>query len=95
MMKIYVYAGVKLYDCVCVHWCACTILWAGRDGGGADIGLRHLNPGVGALGDVVVTPAKQRELSRNIIMSHAVGVGPPLPVPVGSPPWRTKPGITR
>lgn len=37
-----------------------------------------VNTGVGALCDVVVTPAKQRELSRNIIMSHAVGVGPAL-----------------
>jgi histidine ammonia-lyase len=37
-----------------------------------------VNTGVGALCDVVVTPAKQRELSRNIVMSHAVGVGPPL-----------------
>lgn len=37
-----------------------------------------VNTGVGALCDVVVSPAKQRELSRNIIMSHAVGVGPAL-----------------
>ena len=33
-MKMYVYAGVKLYDCVCVLWRARTILWAGSDGGG-------------------------------------------------------------
>jgi histidine ammonia-lyase len=37
-----------------------------------------VNTGVGALCDVIVTPAKQQELSRNIIMSHAVGVGPAL-----------------
>lgn len=37
-----------------------------------------VNTGVGALCDVVITPAKQRELSRNIVMSHAVGVGPAL-----------------
>lgn len=37
-----------------------------------------VNTGVGALCDVIVTPAKQRELSRNIVMSHAVGVGPAL-----------------
>jgi histidine ammonia-lyase len=37
-----------------------------------------VNTGVGALCDVVVTPAQQRELSRNIVMSHAVGVGAPL-----------------
>jgi histidine ammonia-lyase len=43
-------------------------------------GLRAygVNTGVGALCDVVVTPAKQEQLSRNIVMSHAVGVGPPL-----------------
>ena len=40
-----------------------------------------INTGVGALCDVVVPPAKQRELSRNIVMSHAVGVGPALPAP--------------
>ncbi|HEY3596195.1 MAG TPA: histidine ammonia-lyase [Paraburkholderia sp.] len=37
-----------------------------------------LNTGVGALCDVVVSPAEQRALSRNILMSHAVGVGVPL-----------------
>jgi histidine ammonia-lyase len=39
-----------------------------------------VNTGVGALCDVVVSPSQQRELSRNIVMSHAVGVGPALPV---------------
>jgi histidine ammonia-lyase len=34
--------------------------------------------GVGALCDVVVSESKQAELSRNIVMSHAVGVGPKL-----------------
>jgi histidine ammonia-lyase len=37
-----------------------------------------VNTGVGALCDVIVAPAKQRELSRNIVMSHCAGVGPPL-----------------
>jgi histidine ammonia-lyase len=37
-----------------------------------------VNTGVGALCDVVVTPAKQEQLSRNIVMSHAVGLGPLL-----------------
>jgi histidine ammonia-lyase len=37
-----------------------------------------VNTGVGALCDEVVTEAKQAELSRNIVMSHAVGVGPAL-----------------
>lgn len=34
--------------------------------------------GVGALCNVVVDVAQQRRLSRNIVMSHAVGVGSPL-----------------
>lgn len=44
-------------------------------------GLRAygVNTGVGALCDTIVPPARQRELSRNIVLSHAVGVGPPLP----------------
>ncbi|TDY22385.1 histidine ammonia-lyase [Paraburkholderia sp. BL6665CI2N2] len=37
-----------------------------------------VNTGVGALCDVVVSPGEQRTLSRNILMSHAVGVGAPL-----------------
>src|ERR1700683_4304276 len=37
-----------------------------------------VNTGVGALCDVVVDEPKQRQLSRNIVMSHSVGVGPPL-----------------
>lgn len=46
-------------------------------------GLRAygVNTGVGALCDVIVTPSKQAELSRNIVMSHAAGVGPPLEAP--------------
>ncbi|WP_345814730.1 histidine ammonia-lyase [Paraburkholderia sp. PREW-6R] len=39
-----------------------------------------VNTGVGALCDVIVSPAEQRTLSRNILMSHAVGVGAPLDV---------------
>ena len=37
-----------------------------------------VNTGVGALCDVVVEPSQLRQLSRNIVMSHAVGVGAPL-----------------
>src|ERR1700734_1467296 len=37
-----------------------------------------VNTGVGALCDVVVTESKQAQLSRNIVMSHAVGLGPAL-----------------
>src|SRR5277367_6469542 len=43
-------------------------------------GLRAygVNAGVGALCDTVVSESKQAELSRNIVMSHAVGLGPEL-----------------
>ncbi len=37
-----------------------------------------INTGVGALCDVIVEPSQLRHLSRNIVMSHAVGVGPAL-----------------
>jgi histidine ammonia-lyase len=37
-----------------------------------------INTGVGALCDVVVASSELRHLSRNIVMSHAVGVGPPF-----------------
>jgi histidine ammonia-lyase len=37
-----------------------------------------VNTGVGALCDIVVNESKQAQLSRNIVMSHAVGVGPAL-----------------
>jgi histidine ammonia-lyase len=37
-----------------------------------------VNTGVGALCDVIVSPSEQHTLSRNILMSHAVGVGMPL-----------------
>jgi len=37
-----------------------------------------INTGVGALCDVIVDSSQLRHLSRNIIMSHAVGVGPML-----------------
>src|SRR5258708_11875697 len=40
-----------------------------------------VNTGVGALCDVVVDESKQAQLSRNIVMSHAVGLGPPLEAP--------------
>lgn len=39
-----------------------------------------VNTGVGALSDTIVAPAQQSALSRNILMSHAVGVGRPLGV---------------
>src|SRR6202035_4548805 len=38
-----------------------------------------LTTGVGALKNVRIPPADTRQLQRNLMMSHAVGVGPPLP----------------
>lgn len=38
-----------------------------------------INTGVGALSDTVVPRALQARLSRNLVMSHAAGVGDPLP----------------
>lgn len=46
-----------------------------------DIRAYGVNTGVGALCDVIVTPSRQRQLSRNIVMSTAVGVGPALEAP--------------
>jgi histidine ammonia-lyase len=51
----------------------------------AVIVARHLrvygvNTGVGALSEVLVDESRQSALSRNIVMSHACGVGDPLPV---------------
>jgi len=37
-----------------------------------------LTTGVGALKNVRIPPADSRQLQRNLLMSHAVGVGPPL-----------------
>ena len=37
-----------------------------------------VNTGVGALCDVIVAPPEQSQLSRNLLMSHAVGVGETL-----------------
>ncbi len=46
-----------------------------------DVRAYGVNTGVGALSDVIVTASKQRRLSHNIVMSTAVGVGPPLEGP--------------
>ncbi len=40
-----------------------------------------VNTGVGALSDVLVDRSQQRQLSRNIVMSHAIGVGSLLGAP--------------
>src|SRR5271168_4243220 len=39
-----------------------------------------VNTGVGALCNVIVSPEQQSALSRNLLMSHACGVGEPLGV---------------
>src|SRR5947209_15129611 len=41
-----------------------------------------VNTGVGLLADVRVSPAELEHLQRNVIRSHAVGVGPLLAAPV-------------
>ncbi|MDO9416675.1 aromatic amino acid ammonia-lyase [Pararhizobium sp.] len=40
-----------------------------------------INTGVGALCDVIIDSENQQALSRNIVMSHACGVGEPLGIP--------------
>jgi histidine ammonia-lyase len=40
-----------------------------------------INTGVGKLSDVRIAPEQLRELQVNLLRSHAVGVGEPLPVP--------------
>src|SRR5450631_2723504 len=40
-----------------------------------------VNTGVGALCEVVIPESKLEQLSRNIVMSHAVEIGPPLEAP--------------
>jgi len=46
-----------------------------------DIRAYGVNTGVGALSDVIVSREHLSTLSRRILMSHAVGIGPPLDVP--------------
>ena len=41
-----------------------------------------ITTGFGAFKDRLIPPEQTRELQRNIIMSHAVGVGEPFPTPV-------------
>jgi histidine ammonia-lyase len=45
---------------------------------GEDRVVYGLTTGVGALKNVRIPPADARQLQRNLLMSHAVGVGPPL-----------------
>jgi histidine ammonia-lyase len=39
-----------------------------------------VNTGVGLLADTLVTPQQQSQMSQNVIMTHAVGIGQPFPV---------------
>src|SRR5690242_14109901 len=41
-----------------------------------------INPGFGKLASVRIDAADLEKLQRNIVLSHAAGVGPPMPVPV-------------
>jgi histidine ammonia-lyase len=52
-----------------------------RIAGGGDAAPRvyGVNTGFGALAEVAIGPAQIRELQRNLVRSHAAGVGEPLP----------------
>src|SRR6476661_4340510 len=52
------------------------------DGGDAAPAVYGVNTGFGFLADVRISAEAIRDLQRNLIRSHAAGVGPPLPVPV-------------
>ena len=41
-----------------------------------------ITTGVGKLKDVVIPPTERAALQRNLVLSHAAGVGTPLPLPV-------------
>jgi histidine ammonia-lyase len=51
-------------------------------GGDAAPAVYGVNTGFGFLADVRISAAEIRDLQRNLIRSHAAGVGAPLPVPV-------------
>jgi histidine ammonia-lyase len=51
-------------------------------GGDAAPAVYGVNTGFGFLADVRISAEQIRELQRNLIRSHAAGVGAPLPVPV-------------
>src|SRR3954469_16334116 len=52
------------------------------DGGDAAPAVYGVNTGFGFLADVRISADEVRNLQRNLIRSHAAGVGAPLPVPV-------------
>src|SRR5262249_4025013 len=47
-------------------------------GGTAAPAVYGVNPGFGALAEVRISPGQIAELQRNLVRSHAAGVGPPL-----------------
>jgi histidine ammonia-lyase len=53
-----------------------------QDGGDAAPAVYGVNTGFGFLADVRISAAEVRELQRNLIRSHAAGVGAPLSEPV-------------
>ncbi|WP_203330657.1 histidine ammonia-lyase [Rhodovastum atsumiense] len=48
----------------------------------ADAPVYGVNTGFGRLASVRIAPGELAALQRNIVLSHAAGVGPPLPAPV-------------
>src|SRR5215475_14507720 len=53
-----------------------------QDGGDAAPAVYGVNTGFGFLADVRISADEIRNLQRNLIRSHAAGVGAPLPEPV-------------
>src|SRR5262245_29326206 len=51
-------------------------------GGDAAPAVYGVNTGFGFLADVRISAAEVRDLQRNLVRSHAAGVGPPLAEPV-------------
>ena len=51
-------------------------------GGDAAPAVYGVNTGFGALAEVRISADAIRDLQRNLVRSHAAGVGQPLPVPV-------------
>ena len=54
-----------------------------------------LNTGLGHMRDQRLTDEELRDYQELTVRMHDGGLGPPLPVPVGSPVWATKSGMTR
>jgi histidine ammonia-lyase len=62
---------------VAVERLAAARAFVDRLAGGAEP-IYGITTGVGKLKDVVIPPAERAALQRNLVLSHAGGVGPPL-----------------